>query len=110
VGADCSYCLHLLEGGVEGVRRRVGLLPHEAVDYAEPKVLQREAEAEHDVVGARHPQGAVGLEDALSRLQLPGFRSRSFPKPFERIELLCPTKLRFRVLLGRGEYELEALR
>ena len=34
------------------------------VDDPEPQPLQREAEAEDDVVGAAHPQGAFGLEDA----------------------------------------------
>jgi hypothetical protein len=34
--------------------------------------------------------------------------SRSFPKPIKRIESLCP--LRFRMLLGKDEYELEVLR
>jgi hypothetical protein len=32
----------------------------------------------------------------------------SFPKPFERIESLCP--LRFRVVLGGDQYVLEVLR
>jgi hypothetical protein len=37
------------------------------------------------------------------------FHSRSFPKPFERIESLRPA-LRFRVPLGDGTYKLEVLR
>jgi hypothetical protein len=57
---------HLVgEGGVEGVRRRVGLLPGDLIYDAVPQPLQREPNAEDDVVGARYPQRTVGLEDAL---------------------------------------------
>jgi hypothetical protein len=39
------------------------------------------------------------------------FRSRSIPKPIERIESLRPTALRFRVPLGgEGTNELEVVR
>ena len=52
------------EGVVEGVGRGIGLLPHNRVAHAKAQTLQSEADAEDDVVGARHPQGTVGFEDA----------------------------------------------
>ena len=56
---------------MEGVWRGIGFLPRHRVDDPKTQPLQREAEAEDDVVRARHPQRAVGLEDAPGRAQPP---------------------------------------
>jgi hypothetical protein len=86
------------EGGKEGVRRRVRLLPGDLVDELEPQPLQREAE--DDVTRARHPWHVVGLENAPLE---------NLPKPFERIESL--RALRFRMLLGEeGAIKLNIMR
>ena len=82
-------------------------------DAAQPyaaivKPLEGEDYAEDDLVRARHPQCVASFKEALGNTEVLEIHSRSFPKPFGRIESLCP--LRFRVLLGRGEYELEFLR
>ena len=60
---------------------------------------------------SRYPQRAVELEHTLDRTELPDLHSRSFPKPFERIESLRSPPLRFRVFLGGdGANELEVVR
>ncbi len=43
------------EGRMEGVRRGIGLLPHHRVYDAVAEALEGEAQAEDDVVRARHP-------------------------------------------------------
>ncbi len=58
------------EGRVQRIRDRIGLLPNDAVYEAIPEALQRETQAEDDMVRARHPQGTVGLQD-----------TSGFPKP-----------------------------
>ena len=46
-----------------------------------PHRLQGETEAENDVVRARDPDGAVGLEDAARRLQPPDVEPVIFSEP-----------------------------
>ena len=46
------------------VRHRVDLAPDHVVLQPEAEVLQGDAEAEDVVIGADHPDGAVGLQDA----------------------------------------------
>ena len=58
------------EGGVEGVRRRVWFGRGDVYEL-EFHRLKRETEAKDNVVRARDPDGAVGLEDAARRLQPP---------------------------------------
>ena len=55
------------------VRHRVHLAPDDVVLDPEAEVLQRGAEAEDVVIGADHPDGAVGLQDAAA-LGEPGAR------------------------------------
>jgi hypothetical protein len=76
---------------------------------AVPEPLEGEAEAEDDVVGDRHPQRAGNLKEALANTELLERPSRSFARPFERIESLH-SLLRFRVSLGDGIHNLEVLR
>ncbi len=51
------------------VRGRIGLFPGDVVQNLVPELLQGVADAENDVVRARHPDGAVGLEHALTAPQ-----------------------------------------
>jgi hypothetical protein len=53
------------------IRHRVRLPPDHVVEDPEAQILQRRAEAEHVVIGADHPDRAVGLQDA-ARLGQPG--------------------------------------
>jgi hypothetical protein len=62
---------HLGEGGVQGVRSWVRLAPYDVVYDPELQPLQREPEAEDDVVGSTHPERAVRLEDAPRFAQPP---------------------------------------
>ena len=55
------------------VRHRIGLAPDHVVLDPEAQVLQRDAEAEDVVIGADHPDGAVGLQHAPA-LAKPGTR------------------------------------
>ena len=71
------------------VRGRIRLFPGDVVQNLEPELLQGVADAENDVVRAGHPDGAVGLEHALTSSQPFGvefvvqFRSaRDVPIPF----------------------------
>src|SRR5215217_4987613 len=59
------------ESGVGGVIKRVWFRPGNLVYELELHSLQGETEAEDDVVRARDPDGAVGLEDATRFLQPP---------------------------------------
>jgi hypothetical protein len=70
-GGGRLYRLRVGEGGVEGVGGRVWLGPCNLVYELESHRLQGETEAENDVVRARDPDGAVGLEDAARLLQPP---------------------------------------
>ena len=74
------------------VRHRVGLAPDDVVLDPEAQVLQRHAEAEDVVVGADHPDGAVGLQDApaLARAR----RARSGRS--RRTRRTCPRRRRRR--------------
>jgi hypothetical protein len=56
-------------------------VPHEGVDHAKTQALQREPQTKDDVVCARYPQGAVGLENALDHIELPDLDSRPFRSP-----------------------------
>lgn len=51
------------------IRRRVGLLPGDVVEDFEAKLLHRVTDGEDDVVRARHPDAAVGLEHLLAAAQ-----------------------------------------
>jgi hypothetical protein len=64
-GGANVYRLISGDGGVVDVRDGAGLLPGYLVDDSKPQPLQREAEAEDDVVRARHPQRAAWREDTL---------------------------------------------
>jgi hypothetical protein len=66
-GGANVYRLLASEGCVQGVGSEAGLLPGDLVDDPKPQPLQREAQAEDDVVGARHPQSAIRFEDAPGR-------------------------------------------
>jgi hypothetical protein len=80
------------------------------VDDPKPQPLQREAEAEDDVVRARNPQRAISFEHAPGSPEHLTLNPWSFSNPFERIESLPPV-LCFRVFLGGdGANELEVVR
>ena len=51
------------------VRGRVGLFPGDGVEDFEAELLHGVANRKYDVVGAGHPNGAIGLENALVAAQ-----------------------------------------
>jgi hypothetical protein len=53
-----------MEGYLIGLKELRPFLPKLHVYDAIPEPLEGEADAGDDVVGARHPQRAIGLEDA----------------------------------------------
>jgi hypothetical protein len=61
----------VVKGSTEGVGRGIRFLPSHGVYDVVPEPLEGEAEAEDDVVGARHPQRALGLEDTPARAEPP---------------------------------------
>jgi hypothetical protein len=98
------------EGGVESVRRWVWFSPGYLVYELESHRLQGETEAEDDVVRARDPDDALGLEDVARLPEPPRGELEVLPDShIERIESLRPA-LRFRVPLGHGVHALEVLR
>jgi uncharacterized membrane-anchored protein len=52
------------EAAAAEVRHRVGLAPDHVVEDPEAEILQRRADAEDVVIGADHPDRAVGLQHA----------------------------------------------
>ena len=95
----CPHCFHLFTGnlshllvvkdmlallglggpedGLGGVRKapaakvrgRVRFFPRDVVEDSEAELLHGVADTEDDMVGAGHPDGAVGFQDALASLQ-----------------------------------------
>ena len=51
------------------VRGRVRFLPRDVVENLHAELLHGVADTEDDMVGAGHPDGAVGFQDALATLQ-----------------------------------------
>ena len=51
------------------MRRRIGFVPRDVVENFKSQRLQREADAEYIVVGARNPDRAIGLEQAMTFAQ-----------------------------------------
>ncbi len=89
------------KGGVQCVGHGVGLNPSYLVDDPETEALQREAEAEDDVVRAADPERAVGLE-YTPRLPQPTYVPLVvlFEPVLRANRDTTPTRLRLRVLLG----------
>src|SRR5215211_9363946 len=93
------------------LRSVIGSLDARVVDdvlYAVIQDLKHEAEAEDNAVRAPHPECTLRLDVRRAICSHAAF-SRSFPKPFERIESLH-LALHFRVPLGnKGMGNLEIM-
>ena len=48
------------------MRRRIGFVPRDVVEDFETQSLQREADAEDVVIGARNPDRAIGLQEPVT--------------------------------------------